>query len=124
MTDTRAFGTFFGEAWPSGICDEGTQVATPVGEHCEMCGEEICPGDQGSFVGTLQGDEGEFVPNLAPVHRECNLRAVLGGIGHLQNHLRWCLEEHDPDAGLGYRTSALAVWDWVADHGFPTRDEP
>lgn len=123
MTHTsRAFGAFFGEPWPSGICDEGRQVETPIGEPCEMCSEAIQVFDRGSFVGALRGEEGKFVPLLAPVHRECSLRSVMGGIGHLQNHQVWCLERHDPDAGLGYRTSALMVWNWIADHGFPTGD--
>jgi hypothetical protein len=114
MTTIRAFGTFFGEPWPSGICDDGIQVETPVGEDCELCNEPIDPHHQGSFIGTEHG--------LAPMHKECSLRSVLGGIGHLDNHHYWCLGEHDPDAGYGYRRSALMVWDWVADHGFPTKD--
>jgi hypothetical protein len=121
---TRGFGTFFGEPWPSGICDEATQVETPVGEPCEMCGEAIQVFDQGSFVGALRGEEGAWHPILAPVHRECSLRAVMGGIGHLMNHTVWCQTKHDPDAGFSYRQSALRVWAWIADHGFPTRDEP
>jgi hypothetical protein len=125
MTDTeRSFGVFFGDAWPSGICDEGKQVPTPVGELCEMCAEPICEDDRGSFVGSLTGEEGTWVPRLAPVHRECSLRSALGGIGHLQNHAYWCGEMSDPDGGRGYRTSALMVWDWVAEHGFTTGPEP
>jgi hypothetical protein len=117
MTE-RAFGTYFGDPWPSGICDEGTQVPTPIGEPCEMCGETIESYDRGSFVGVMRGEEGNLVGALAPVHRECSLRSVLGGIGHLQNHARWCVGRHDPDAGLSYRESALRVWHWVSEHGF------
>ena len=124
QTDTAWYETFFGEPWPSGICDAGRQVQTPIGEHCELCDVPIGPFDQGSFIGSVRGEEGAWVPIIAPVHRECSLRNVLGGIGHLQNHLHWCREMGDPDAGRGYRASALMVWDWVADHGFPTRDEP
>lgn len=50
-------------------------------------------------------------------HRECALRSVVGGIGHLTNHRHWCLEMHDPDAGLSYRDSALLVAAWVDEHG-------
>jgi hypothetical protein len=124
MTQTaRGFDSYFGEPWPSGVCDEGIQVDTPLGEACELCGEDIVAGDQGNFIGAMRGEEGQWVTHLAPVHRECTLRNVMGGIGHLTNHLVWCKERGDPDAGMGYRTSALAVWDWVAEHGFPTRDE-
>ena len=116
MRTKRGFGTFFGEPWPSGICETSTQVETPVGEECALCGEVIEDGHQGSFIGTEHG--------LAPVHKECSLRSVLGGIGHLDRHNYWCVKMHDPDAGQTFRTSALRVWDWVAEHGFPTRQEP
>lgn len=43
------------------------------------------------------------------MHRECSLRNVMGGIGHLIAHDYWCTERHDPDAGLTYRQSALLV---------------
>lgn len=52
------------------------------------------------------------------VHVECGLREVMGGIGHLTNHAYWCKEMHDPDGGLSYRASALAVWGWIKDNGF------
>jgi hypothetical protein len=81
-----------------------------------LCDEVVVEGDRGSFMGLMDP------PYYGPVHRECSLRGVLGGIGHLTNHLRWCAEEHDPDAGLGYRKSARLVWEWVTDHGLP--DEP
>ena len=49
---------FFGDPWPSAICDEGTQVATPVGRTCLLCEEPIEAGlgwitktDKGDFVG-------------------------------------------------------------------------
>ncbi|MBA0085442.1 MAG: hypothetical protein HRJ53_10635, partial [Acidobacteria bacterium Pan2503] len=98
---------FFGEPWPSGICDEGTQVDTPVGEHCELCGEPVQAFEQGTFLTVMEGDSGTLTARLAPVHRECSLRNVLGGIGHLQNHAVWCGLKHDPDAGYSYRESAL-----------------
>jgi hypothetical protein len=110
-------GTFFGDAWPSGVCDEGHQVDTPVGQACVLCEEEVVDGDQGNFIGTLEP------PYFGPVHRECSLRSVLGGIGHITNHLKWCVAAHDPDALLGYRRSAQLVWSWVADNGFPTQEE-
>lgn len=108
---------FFGDPWPSGVCDEGKQVDTPVGQYCVMCEEIVREGERGSFMGIAE------MPYYGPVHRECSLRGVLGGIGHLQDHLRWCVQEHDPDGGLSYRKSALLVWEWVQEKGFP-RDEP
>ena len=60
---------------------------------CELCGE---PCSQ-PFEGTP----------LMHTHRECGLREVMGGIGHLIAHEYWCTQKHDPDAGLSYRHSAL-----------------
>jgi hypothetical protein len=118
MTVPDWVGTYFGPPWPSGICDEGRQVETPWGRPCALCEEAIIEGDQGSFVGLPAW------PYYGPVHRECSLRSALGGIGHLDNHSYWCKQQHDPDAGYSYRQSALMVWDRVAAHGFPAREEP
>jgi hypothetical protein len=60
---------------------------------CELCGEP-CPEP---FEGTP----------LMHTHRECGLRSVMGGIGHLIAHEYWCSQRGDPDAGLTYRQSAL-----------------
>lgn len=110
------YSEFFGEPWPSGICDEGTQVPTPVGDLCLLCDEPIADGDRGSFMGRGVRD---LVAIMAPVHRECSFREVMGGIGHLEDHERWCLIEHDPDGGRTRRQSSLEVWDWVQLHGMP-----
>ena len=104
MTDEdRGRILFFGEPWPSGICEEGVQVDSPVGEECELCFVPIAEGDRGTFMGRITGQ-------LGPVHRECSLRSVLGGYGHHVDHDHWCTGQHDPDGGLTYRASALAVW--------------
>jgi hypothetical protein len=96
---------YFGEPWPSGVCDDGRRVPTPTGAQCFMCQTPIEEHDQGSFIHAENGPE--------PVHKECSLRSVLGGIGHQTDHSFWCLQMHDPDGGKTYRESALAVWDWV-----------
>jgi hypothetical protein len=105
MTTERFVGAFFGEPWPSGVCDEGIQVVTPVGEECIFCETPIEPTDQGSFIGSLE--------DLIPAHKECSLRSVMGGIGHLRDHFFWCRDKGDPDGGLGYRESALQVWRYM-----------
>ena len=48
--------------------------------------------------------------------RECSLRSVLGGIGHMEDHQHWCREVGDPDGGRSDRQSALEVWAWVRAH--------
>lgn len=70
---------------------------------CVMCGE--------SMEGILTSDR------LTPAHRECRLRNALGGIGHLMDHAHFCLEMHDPDAGMTYRESAKLVDVWVMLRG-------
>jgi hypothetical protein len=71
---------------------------------CLACGEIVDPDDplMPVPVGTLSG------PRFT--HRECALREVMGGIGHQIAHEYWCLQRHDPDAGLSYRHSAQLVW--------------
>lgn len=65
-----------------------------IGQHCTLCHEPLT----GRSAST----------NMA-VHRECGLRDVVGGIGHLLDHELWCIARDDPDAGLTYRQSALLV---------------
>ena len=60
----------------------------------------------------------KLVSNLI-AHRECLLRNVMGGIGHLENHAYWCGEMHDPDGGRTLRQSGLEVDEWIARHGVP-----
>jgi hypothetical protein len=101
--DTRQ--PYFGVPWPSGVCDDGRQVPTPTDAQCFMCQTPIEEHHQGSFIHAATG--------LEPVHKECSLRSVLGGIGHLTDHSYWCTRMHDPDGAKTYRESALAVWAWV-----------
>jgi tetrahydromethanopterin S-methyltransferase subunit E len=68
---------------------------------CELCNEEILP----------HHERANSRPLVA--HRECSLRSVIGGIGHLMDHAHFCGKMDDPDAGLSYRHSALLVDTWV-----------
>lgn len=116
MSDLEWWETYFGEPWPSDICENNIQVPTPVGDPCVLCTEKINDGDQGTFMGAIPANG---KPHYGPVHRECSLRAVIGGIGHLENHDYWCNEKCDPDGGCSYRASAVMVWHWVQVRGFP-----
>jgi hypothetical protein len=91
---------FFGQRWDAAIVDEAVPVPTPVGELCMYCREAVQEGDQGTI------NAGGWIG-----HRECGLRNVLGGIGHLVDHLRYCKGDLGPDAGLTRRQSALLVWE-------------
>lgn len=129
---------YFGEPWPSGVCEEdGKQQDTPLGKKCFFCDEPIVEGDQGSFnfanpsiSQCMDEDHVVYVFTDHPafensgyrtyamnaVHRECSLREVIGGIGHLEDHFHWCKEMKDPDGGRTRRQSALEVWQWAKTH--------
>jgi hypothetical protein len=125
---------YFGQPWPSGICDTEDHADTPVGKLCFECGEPIEADHQGNFYFANSSipecmDDDHLVWVLAslthlteiemgagsvamnPVHKECGLRAVSGGIGHFEDHQLWCKTRHDPDGGRTYRQSALEVWE-------------
>lgn len=70
---------------------------------CPLCDEPVVPGGDisPSSLHTKDGPQ--------TTHRSCMLREVIGGIGHLIAHDYWCLQRHDPDAGLTDRQSALLV---------------
>jgi len=72
--------------------------------NCVLCDEPLAPGEKSASL-------------AQPIHRECSLRSVIGGIGHLLDHNHFCTTLHDPDAGLDYRTSALLVDEYVARVG-------
>jgi hypothetical protein len=92
----------FGE-WNAPATDTAERIETPVGEPCIYCDGPILPGDSGGINFTGQA-----------LHKECNLRTVVGGIGHLVDHAKYC---HDlgPDAGLSSRKSSLLAWDWFVN---------
>jgi hypothetical protein len=82
---------------------------------CVMCGEWIGPSDETVRVATVED-------HAAQAHRECMLRNVMGGIGHLTDHVLWCVSRGDPDGGHTYRESALLVDEWVREHGTEERE--
>jgi len=85
---------------------------------CEYCGEPITFSDEpAQSLGVIDPDGQN---RLGFVHRECHLREVMGGIGHCIAHDYWCLEKHDPDAGLTTRQSSLLVWTYYHVVGMPS----
>lgn len=105
---------FFGEPWPSGVCENARQRPTPVGELCLWCDEPIEDGQQGVFISAF-GENGAVEH---PEHRECALRSVLGGVAHLERRCT-CFGggAHDDD-DMTPRESALAAWQWVQENGY------
>jgi len=88
------------------------------GYYCRACGGDVptCPlCKEAVIVGNHDARRINGHEDWA--HRECLLRSVLGGIGHLEDHQRWCVEAGDPDGGRSYRQSALEVDAWVQKYG-------
>jgi hypothetical protein len=107
MTDTvRAFGE-----WDAPMTDDAEWIEVPTDLACMLCGERF-----------VEGDNGAITPG-GPQHRECGLRGVMGGIGHLVDHAFFCHGELGTDAGLSYRASALLTWNALVLRRVPTRDE-
>jgi len=90
----RAFGD-----WDAPVTDGAERIDVPTACACMYCREHFEAGDNGCIF-----------PTGFAAHRECSLRSVVGGIGHLVDHGRYCRDELGPDAGLPYRISALLVW--------------
>jgi hypothetical protein len=86
-----------------------------LNNYCLLCDEVVAPNDeqaQGMWL-----DEHGY---RRKVHRECALRNVVGGIGHIEDHAKWCGQIHDPDGGRTYRQSAIEVDAWVRANGVPS----
>jgi hypothetical protein len=75
--------------------------------------DELCPLCNEAVLGDAARNPLYMEDGPHTVHYQCMLREVMGGIGHLVAHEWWCLQHHDPDAGLTYRQSALMVDAWV-----------
>lgn len=100
------FGT-----WDAPATDDGVPIPVPETKGCLHCREAFKADDNGAVM-----------PSGYATHRECALRSVMGGIGHLVNHRRYCVDRGCPDAGLSYRQSALLVWRLWVDH-LPVTEE-
>ena len=92
------------------MTDGAEWVPVPLGTFCMNCHEQFRAGDNGAIM-----------PTGYAQHRECSLRSVMGGIGHLVNHQKYCRGTIGADAGLTYRESAILVW-WH-HHGMPIDEQ-
>ena len=104
---------WFGENWGAPITEDGLHVETPVGQPCLFCEEPIAEGDRGVIMRWIA--EGQW--GVRPVHAECELRDVMGGIEHLtappDHPVGSCYE----GSTLTYRQSAVAAWAWLHEEG-------
>lgn len=99
---------YFGESWHVPALVGAEQADTPVGEPCLHCDEPIRPEQQG-FLRPVIGSDGQT--EVRPIHRECDLRAIVGGLHH---QLGTCTCEggsDDPDPPWATRReAALLAW--------------
>lgn len=120
---------WWGKPWPSGTClkqDPETgadilpyewnwdmNVPVPLGEECFHCHDIIVEGDRGQRM--PYGNNGGV--RIVNTHRECMLRQVMGPLAHLEHRCR-CYGGTDHDTpGFTARQEAIAVWNWVTEHG-------
>jgi hypothetical protein len=94
LPPVRAFGE-----WDAPVTDDAEWIAVPLEFSCMYCQEPF-----------EEGDNGCIYPTGYAAHRECQLRAVWGGIGHIVDHARYCRSELGTDAGLTMRQSSWLVW--------------
>jgi hypothetical protein len=85
-----------------------------INSPCLLCREPVGPDDEQAEGVWRDQHSRQYL-----VHRECALRNVIGGIGHLLDHYLWCTISKDPDGGRTYRQSAIEVDQWVRQHGVP-----
>lgn len=103
---------YFGKKWDAPVTDGAPQVETPVGTPCLWCGELIQEGDRGLIYPMIHEDR---TSTLKPVHIECSMREVVGSMACLEKRCSHC--SGGPDSPEYTRADALAVWDWVREHG-------
>lgn len=101
---------YFGRIWPSGICDDGDKVETPVGRPCLWCGEEIVDGDQGIMMSYMDTEV-----TLQPMHKNCMIRQTVGSVARIERHCSCFVpgsEEEDPPGMTRREAADAAVEAW------------
>jgi hypothetical protein len=75
------------------VCDPADHTATPVGQTCLWCGETVEAGDQGVVMPTIR----EGGASMEPLHLECHMRQVVGGVRHIEGRCLCCGGTEEPD---------------------------
>lgn len=82
------------------------QVPTPVGQRCMHCEEPIAGDDDGLLMPALHADRTATVEAL---HRECDLRMVIGSVGHQLKRCSCFGGTMDEPPGMSRRDAARAA---------------
>jgi len=100
---------WFGDAYGAEYEDDTPHTPTPVGAICPRCDEAIGPRDSGLTM-MWNGEE-------KPLHYECHLRGIIGGVNHLRKNCTCCGGTEPPDPPeLTKRQAARAAvstWHWL-----------
>lgn len=81
---------WFGKAYGAPYESDGPQVQTPWTSKCRRCGERIGIDDSGVYeTGPLRWEN--------PVHYECFLRGIVGGLNHQLGRCTCCGGDQPPD---------------------------
>lgn len=99
---------YFGRSKHAAICDELERIEAPTCAPCQHCGEAIGRNDDGFAIDQYQGG-GVFI--LAPYHRACFLRGIIGSVAHQLKRCSCYGGADDDDADLTVREAAQAAVD-------------
>lgn len=104
---------YFGKPWDAPICDDGTQIPTPVGTDCAWCEVPIQDGDRGVVIPAF-GNSGWRSTSW---HKECFLRSTVGSPAHQAGRCscHGVKEGPGPQTPAERRAEAVEVWEsWMA----------
>ena len=104
---------WFGASWGAPVCEDDDHVDTPVGAICLRCDEAISAEDRGF----LRVHIAEGRATVRPIHLECDVRTIIGGLNHLRHTCSCCggTDPPDPDY-MTKREAALAAYDYWMRH--------
>jgi len=94
---------WFGKPGGAAFEADTPHVETPVGEACARCDEPIEAGDDGVLMWHIGG-------GYRPLHYECQLRQIVGGLNHQMGRCYCCGGDQPPDPpGSTKREAARAA---------------
>ncbi|HEY7233875.1 MAG TPA: hypothetical protein VH539_06975 [Gemmatimonadaceae bacterium] len=108
---------WFGRRYRAPLYHEIDRTATPVGVACFHCDELIVDGDDGFAIPSFAHNEG-----IIYLHRECQLRGVLGSVSHIQKLCSCYVPGSlcgDPEGMTRREAARAAVREYERLEGFP-----
>lgn len=108
--DLPAVLVHFGHRPVVAAFETSTVVPIPVGRECFHCTEKIALTDDGTYDLVSTRAQGKSQLKRLPVHLECHLRAIVGGLRHVLGACCCALTSGDDDTtGLTDRNEARLV---------------